>query len=201
LPDVAPALTRAHPQLTLVWREDRTVNLVQAIKEGSLDGGIMALESDIDNLEHARLGWDPFVLAVATDHRLAGSSRPVKIGVLAGAKVLLLDDGHCFRTQAWSMCAPLGATEMSFRATSLATLVQMVGHGASVTLLPSLALAVENRTRRLCVRPFAPSGPGRTLVLAWRRGAALRVALKEIASVIRRALPGRSRGRTAAQAK
>ena len=60
LPDVAPALTRAHPHLTLVWREDRTVSLVQEIKQGTLDGGIMALESDLDNLEHARLAWDPF---------------------------------------------------------------------------------------------------------------------------------------------
>ena len=67
----------------------------------------------------------------------------MKLSVLDGAKVLLLDDGHCFRAQAWSLCAPLGATEMSFRATSLATLVQMVGNGASVTLLPSLALPVE----------------------------------------------------------
>ena len=34
---------------------------------------------------------------------------------------------------------------MSFRATSLTTLVQMVGTGSSVTLLPLLALSVENR--------------------------------------------------------
>jgi LysR family hydrogen peroxide-inducible transcriptional activator len=195
LPDVVPALVRAHPGLTLVWREDRTVNLVHEIKEGTLDGGIMALESDLDTLEHARLGWDPFVLAVAAGQPLAGSTRPVKLSVLAGAKVLLLDDGHCFRTQAWSLCAPVGATEMSFRATSLATLVQMVGNDASVTVLPSLALPVENRTKRLCVRPFAPVGPGRTLVLAWRRGSALSGALKEIADVIRGALPGESRSR------
>jgi LysR family hydrogen peroxide-inducible transcriptional activator len=195
LPDVAPALTDAYPHLTLVWREDRTANLVQQVKEGALDGGIMALESDIDTLEYARLAWDPFVLAVAAGQPLAGSTRPVKLGVLDGAKVLLLDDGHCFRAQAWSLCAPLGATEMNFRATSLATLVQMVGSGSSVTLLPSLALPVENRTQRLRVRRFAPAGPGRTLILAWRRGSALREALKEIAAVIRRALPKRTRPR------
>ena len=195
LPDVAPALARAHPDLTLVWREDRTASLVQEINRGTLDGGIMALESDIDNLEHARLAWDPFVLAVAPGQPLAGSDKPVKLSVLGGAKVLLLDDGHCFRDQAWSLCAPLGASEMSFRATSLATLVQMVGTGSSVTLLPSLALPVENRTQRLCVRPFAPAGPGRTLVLAWRRGSALRGALKEIAGIIRTALSKAPRAR------
>jgi LysR family hydrogen peroxide-inducible transcriptional activator len=188
LPDIAPALTRAHPDLTLVWREDRTASLVQEINRGTLDGGIMALESDIDNLEHARLAWDPFVLAVAPGQPLASSGKPVKLSALDGSKVLLLDDGHCFRDQAWSLCAALGASEMSFRATSLATLVQMVGTGASVTLLPSLALPVENRTQRLCVRRFVPAGPGRTIVLAWRRSSARRAALEEIAGIIRLAL-------------
>lgn len=193
LPDVAPAITRAHPHLTLVWREDRTASLVLEIQRGTLDGGIVALESDIDNLEHARLAWDPFVLAVAPGQPLAGSGKPIKLSALDGAKVLLLDDGHCFRDQAWSLCAPLGASEMSFRATSLATLVQMVGTGASVTLLPSLALAVENRRHRLHVRPFAPAGPGRTLVLAWRRGSALRDAFTEVAGIIRAALAPKQR--------
>jgi LysR family transcriptional regulator, hydrogen peroxide-inducible genes activator len=112
----------------------------------------------------------------------------VKLSALADTKVLLLDDGHCFRDQAWGLCAGLGASEMSFRATSLATLVQMVGTGSSVTLLPSLALPVENRKHRLCVRPFAPAGPGRTIVLVWRRSSALREALKDVAGIIRTAI-------------
>jgi LysR family hydrogen peroxide-inducible transcriptional activator len=193
LPDLTPALQEAYPDLTLFWREDRTASLVQQIKEGTLDGGIVALESEIDPLEHARLTWDPFVLAVAPGHRLAASEKPVTLHALAGANVLLLDDGHCFRDQTLSLCASLGATEMSFRATSLATLVQMVGAGSSVTVLPSLALAVENRTHRLCVRPFTPAGPGRTLVLAWRRESALRHVLKELAGTIRTTLGKRSR--------
>jgi LysR family hydrogen peroxide-inducible transcriptional activator len=196
LPQVAAALAEAYPHLTIVWREDRTASLVQQIKEGALDGAIVALESDLDHLEHATLGWDPFVLAAAPGHPFARSAKPVKLSDLAGANVLLLDDGHCFRDQAWSLCAPRGAHEMSFRATSLATLVQMVGSGSSVTLLPSLALPVENRTNRLVVRPFVPAGPGRTLTLAWRRESALGEALKGVGDTIRKALSKVSRPRT-----
>ncbi|MEQ1871847.1 MAG: LysR substrate-binding domain-containing protein [Vicinamibacterales bacterium] len=188
LPDITAILAHVYPQLTLVWREDRTLNLVQQIKDGTLDGGILALESDIDHLEHVPLAWDPFVLAAAPGHPLAVSDKPVSLSALTDANVLLLDDGHCFRDQAWSLCAPRGAKEMSFRATSLATLVQMVGTGSSVTLLPSLALPVENRAHRLRVRSFAPPGPGRTLVLAWRRESALGTALKDVAGTIRLAL-------------
>ncbi len=188
LPKVAPALTQAYPNLTVVWREDRTPGIVQLIKQGDLDGGILALESDLEGLDHVKLGWDPFVLASAPGHPLGCSQKPVALGALDGAKVLLLDDGHCFRDQAWSLCAVHGAREMNYRATSLATLVQMVSSGSSVTLLPALSLPVENRNHQLCVRPFTPRGPGRTLVLAWRRGSALRTAFDAVANIIRTAL-------------
>jgi LysR family hydrogen peroxide-inducible transcriptional activator len=49
---------------------------------------------------------------------------------------------------------------------SLATLVQMVSASGGVTLLPSIALPVENRRGQLTVRPFADPGPGRTRTLA-----------------------------------
>ena len=188
LPKVAPALTHAYPDLTVVWREDRTPGIVHLIKQGDLDAGILALESDLEGLEHIKLGWDPFVLAAAPGHPLASSQKPGALDALDGTRVLLLDDGHCFRDQAWSLCALHGAREMNYRATSLATLVQMVSSGTSVTLLPALSLPVENRNHQLCVRPFTPRGPGRTIVLAWRRESALRTALEAVGATIRAAL-------------
>ena len=140
---------------------------------------------------HATLGWDPFLLAAAPDHPLARGKKRVTPDVLDGARVLLLDDGHCFRDQALELCARAGARETGFRATSLATLVQMASACGGVTLLPSIALAVENRRGQLTVRPFAKPGPGRTLALAWRRGSALRAPLASIAETIRQALSGR----------
>jgi hypothetical protein len=56
-----------------------------------------------------------------------------------------------------------GAREADYRETSLATLVQMASAGRGVTLLPSIALPVENRRGQLIVRPFAPPAPGRTI--------------------------------------
>ncbi len=109
--------------------------------------------------------------------------------VLRKAHVLLLDDGHCLREQALRLCKRSGAHEESFRATSLSTLVQMVSASDSVTLLPSLALPVENRRGQLRTRRFVAPEPGRTLVLAWRRGSAVATPLAAIA----RAIAGRTR--------
>lgn len=188
LPDLTPALARAFPDLTLLWTEERTSTLVEKIHEGALDGAILALEADIGHCEYARLGRDPFVLAASPTHPLMKNRKAATLQELNGTALLLLDDGHCFRDQVASLCPQTGAEQMSFRATSLSTLVQMASAGTGVTLLPLLAVSVENRRSQLRVRTFAPPGPGRTLVLAWRRGSALRPALSRVADTMRTTL-------------
>lgn len=192
LPEITPALSQAFPDLTIVWSEERTQQLVRQVKEGTLDGAILALEADVGDLEHAELGHDAFVLAAAPDHPAVQSEKPATPEALRGATVLLLEDGHCFRDQALSLCGGAGVREVGYRATSLSTLVQMVSASSGVTLLPSLALPVENRRGQLRVRSFALPGPGRTLALAWRRGSAVRTALEHVAGTIRTTLTQRA---------
>jgi len=180
LPEVAPALRRRYPKLTLLWTEDKTEVLVQRVARAELDAAILALEADIGELETKVLGQDPFVFAAPAGHPLAASHKPIRAEDLEGESVLLLDDGHCFRKQVLSFCSRAGADEAGYRATSLATLVQMTAGGVGVTLLPSLALPVENRHKVLHVRGFVPKVPSRTLALCWRRGSALTATLGSV---------------------
>lgn len=187
LPELAPALRTALPRLRALWVEDKTDALVRLLAAGELDGALVALEAALPDLEHEPLGSDPFVLAVPPGHALARGRGPVRLDALDGEPVLLLDDGHCLRDQALSVCAKAGAQELALRATSLPTLVQMVAGGAGVTLLPRMAVALENRRGGLCVRRFAAPVPARTLALAWRRGSSLARTLRPVAEVLRRA--------------
>jgi LysR family hydrogen peroxide-inducible transcriptional activator len=195
LPDVAPALARRFPRLTVLWSEERTGLLLKRLDEAALDAAIVAAGDDVAHLEQVRLAEDPFVLAAAPDQPLVHASAPVRPGELRGADVLLLEDGHCFRDQALALCDRVGASEIGFRATSLSTLVQMVSANGGLTLLPSLALPVENRRAQLKVRPFPRGGPSRTIVLAWRRGSALGPALRQVADTIRKTLASIGRNR------
>ena len=185
LPRVDPALRAAFGRLELFWREDRTAGLVRAIDTGEVDAGIVALEADLGDLDHLELGRDAFVLALPPGHPLARERVPVAIDALAGERVLLLDDGHCFRDQALALCSATGAVEQGFRATSLSTLAQMVAGGLGVTLLPEMAVEIESRHRRLRIRRFAEPVPSRTIVLAFRRRSALAEALGRLAEVAR----------------
>jgi LysR family hydrogen peroxide-inducible transcriptional activator len=173
LPEAAPALRARYPKLRIVWVEEKTPALRARLESGELDGLIVARESALGDVAEEPIGSDPFVLATPLGHPLARTKKPLRMDALTDEAVMLLEDGHCFRDQVLALCARSGVAENELRATSLATLVQMVAGGAGVTLLPSLALEAENRGGALALRELAAPKPARTLVLAWRTTAPL----------------------------
>lgn len=181
LPELTPRMRARFPRLTALWTEDKTPVLAARLAAGTLDAAILALEADLGEVEHAVLGIDPFVLAVPADHALAAETGAVEEETLAEERVLLLDEGHCFRTQALAWCRHADVQELAYRATSLGTLTQMVAGGAGVTLLPKMAVATELQRASLCVRPIAEPAPYRTIVLAWRTRSPLAEALQTLA--------------------
>jgi LysR family hydrogen peroxide-inducible transcriptional activator len=189
LPELVPALKARYPRLSLRLREEKTEVLVRSLAEGRLEAALLALVEDTDELEHEVVAEDPFVVAAAPGHPLE-RKEVVRLRDLDEEDVLLLDDGHCFRGQALALCTRVGAKEVDFRATSLTTLAQMVMGGGAITLLPSLAVPLENRHEQLVVRPLAPPAPSRTLALVWRRGFPHAQALRELAGTLRASWPG-----------
>jgi LysR family hydrogen peroxide-inducible transcriptional activator len=186
LPELGPALRKQYPKLQLVWSEEKTPQLVDKLARAELDAALVALEAEgVSDFPRAIIGQDPFVFAAPSQHPLAGGKGPVRTEQLEGEQVLLLDDGHCFREQALSFCTRAGAEAADYRATSLSTLVQMAANGGGVTLLPSVAVELENRRHSLRVRPFAAKAPGRTLVLVWRKNSALETVIRALAESFR----------------
>lgn len=177
IPTIAPyimphavKLFREHfPKLELFFKEEQTSRLLDLLQDGKLDVLLLALEADLGEVETEAAFQDPFVFAAWSEHPLA-RQRSIHEQDLTGEKVLLLEDGHCLKDQAWAICRARGAKEMvDFRATSLSTLAQMVSTGVGVTLLPALSLATETQLPGLIVRPFLKPVPFRTVGLAWRK--------------------------------
>src|SRR4051812_13615360 len=144
LPRLMPALRSAFPKLRLYLREDTTARLVDRLESHRLDPLLLALPCDCGAAPSIPIARDPFIVALPPDHRLAGE-REIGVAALATERLLLLEDGHCLRDQALSVCGLLagerGEEDDGFAATSLHTLVQMVAGGLGVTLLPQLAIS------------------------------------------------------------
>jgi LysR family hydrogen peroxide-inducible transcriptional activator len=189
LPAVAPVLRKQFPRLTLRWLEDKTEVLARELARGVLDAALVALEADLGDVESVVLADDPFFLVTPKDHPLGLKKGDATPSELRGQDVLLLDEGHCFREQALSLCAKARAHELEFRATSLPTLTQMIASGAGVTLLPALAVATEAKRSDLRMRPFAAPAPKRTLVLIWRKRSPFSGAFQQVAGAMKEAWP------------
>jgi LysR family transcriptional regulator, hydrogen peroxide-inducible genes activator len=102
-------------------------------------------------------------------------------------RLLLLEEGHCFRDQALSFCNRQSATPREvLDASSLSTLVQMVSAGMGVTLIPEMAVAVETRSGAVSVARFADPQPARTIGMIWRKTSPLAGQLLQLADLVRR---------------
>jgi LysR family transcriptional regulator, hydrogen peroxide-inducible genes activator len=173
LPHIAPPLRQRFPRLKLLLVEHQTHKLVELIKSGELDVGILALPVPADRLMTRALYAESFQVALPAEHRLA-KKRRLKLEDLDGETVLLLEDGHCLRDQALEACHLARIREApDFRATSLETLRQMVAAGVGITLLPTLAVNPQgSRAPGMAVRRLEDPEPTRTIAAAWRPGCA-----------------------------
>lgn len=192
LPHVVPHLHHRFPKLELLLVEEKTEVVLERLRDGQLDAVIVALPVADEQLHQELLFSEDFVLAVPSDHRLAGTGEPVDISVLADEHVLLLEEGHCLREQALAVCRLAGAAERSgFRATSLETLRQMVAAGVGVTLLPELAVqAPVPPSPDIALLRFADPVPERRIAMLWRETSVYRDFLPKVAEVMRDLPPG-----------
>ena len=175
LPRALPILRDRFPALRLYLREDQTPRLVASLKEGALDAALIALPYDTSGLETARVSDDELLAAAPMGHRIT-TAATVEASDLEGEELILLEDGHCLRDHALAACRfdppRAGANDETFAATSLHTLVQMVGSGLGVSLVPAMAVeAGLARAAGVSVRPMQ-EGASRQIVVAWRKGSA-----------------------------
>lgn len=188
LGDFVPAVVQSHAEATLRFEELTTRELLASLRAGSIDVAVCALPVDGNDLVSAPILRDEFLLAISTTSELARSTTPVPVSVLRRLDVLLLDDGHCLRDQALDVCAAVTAHPTDLRATSLATLVQMVAAGVGATLLPVSAASVEARPGNgITVRRFTKA-PSRTLAMVWRASSPRDSLYRAIASDFTRRL-------------
>lgn len=190
LPRLMRELAGRFPDLDLRPREAVTPKLVRDLHEGRLDLAMLALPvSEPSLVEHA-LFDEEFLLV----RHVAAAALPIPpLTELPQAPLLLLEEGHCFRDQAIAVCklAPGAAGERSgeiMEGSSLSTLVQMVGAGIGVTLIPEMAAEVEGRSAPVVLHRLPAPRPGRRIGLVWRRSNPLSDRYGEMAEALRAAL-------------
>lgn len=192
LPRVMQKIRNALPKLGLMLYEHQTEALLNRLRDGEIDMGIIALPAAQDGFESRELYREAFTVALPHSHPLS-MKETIKVQDLKGQTLLLLEDGHCLRDQALEVCSRVDVREAEdFRATSLETLRQMVVAGLGITLLPELAVESPFGSQRgLTVRQFTKPAPTRTVGAVWRKSSTRAQAIGAVCDVVDTVMSGR----------
>ena len=183
LPTIIGNLMRLNADLDLQLRETITPKLLTELAEGRLDTAIVALPISEPSLTEVLLFSEDFVLIRPAEDE--GKPVPSRER-LREMRLLLLEEGHCFRDQALSFCNMSAAPPRELLdGSSLSTLVQMVSAGIGVTLIPEMAMAVETRSASVSVARFGDPKPQRSVGMVWRKTSPLAKQLLQVAELVR----------------
>ncbi len=180
---IAKDLTMYFKGLNLKMREAITSKLIGAVVDGELDTAIVALPTSEHRLRELELFRENFLLV----RPKADAKKPVpRPEMLKEMRLLLLEEGHCFRDQALTFCK-MGSsnTQNVMDGNSLTTLVQMVAAGFGVTLIPEMAAEFEGRIPNISIAKFHKNPPKRKIGMVWRRNSPLQDKYIEIAQIVK----------------
>lgn len=183
LPRIIGDLSRLYPDLDIRVRETVTPKLIEELSEGRLDAAIVALPVSEPAFTEVPLFSEDFVLVRPGED--AGKPVPSPES-LREMRLLLLEEGHCFRDQALSFCSMSSARPREILdGSSLSTLVQMVGAGIGLTLIPEMAVPVETRSANVSLARFPDPKPSRRIGMIWRKSSPLAPDLERLSEVVR----------------
>ncbi len=182
LPRLYGNLAASHPDLDMHVKETQTEKLITELIAGRLDTAILALPISEPALTETPLFSEKFVLV----RNARDANKPVPDSTtLREMRLLLLEEGHCFRDQALSFCGMRSTVAREgMEGSSLSTLVQMVGAGIGVTLIPEMAVPVETRSAEVSIARFTDPQPERQIGMVWRKTSPLSDQLRKIADVV-----------------
>lgn len=194
LPMFLKSFIKKYPDVNLIIKEQNTDQLIESLKEGSIDAAIAATPLEIEDLEERPLYYEPFVGYVPKNHRLA-SVKELTEEDIDLSEILLLKDGHCFRDGILNLCQAnkkLDLSHFQIQSGSFETLLNLSDEGLGMTLLPYLNSLALDPSKKSALKHFKSPSPAREVSLIYHKRALkiqITEALKEtISNIIRGAI-------------
>jgi LysR family hydrogen peroxide-inducible transcriptional activator len=202
LPPALRALRAAFPDCTVTVREDLTERLADAIADNEIDCAIISPPFTHELLEVETIAEEELVACVHRGHAAARTNRRFRAADVSGQPTITLEEMHCLGRQIQGFCLSRQvAPRVVCRTTQLATIVELVGSGVGISIVPEMTAAAH--TGRSCqfIR-FAGEAPTRQVGIAWRRDRSRSLLARQFVELVtaqlgdgRHALPEQGRQR------
>ncbi len=191
-PQILDPIIEAYPNLRINLVEEKTAVLIERLKNGTLDCAFLSGPIAEDTLEHQTLFTEEFLLGISPAHPLA-KYKIIDLAKLTNERLLLLEEGHCLRGQALDYCATANIGEaLNFRASSMATLLQMISMGRAISFIPTCVARCNPNLHYLKLKG---GGITRTIALYWRRSSVRKNLMLELVDDVLRNQTDRPRKR------
>jgi len=174
-PDLLPlfllSFANAFPKIRMVVQEMTTAEIQKALKNRTLDVGILAIPLVDDELIELDLYSEPFL---AYDWSSEKTRATTSVQTLDFSKLWLLEEGHCLRTQVQQICELSNdsgekSINIEFKAGSLGSLLRFTKANKGVTILPYLSAMELSQKDQQKLIPFESPVPARSVGLVTHR--------------------------------
>ncbi|HXB43629.1 MAG TPA: LysR substrate-binding domain-containing protein, partial [Puia sp.] len=192
LPLFVQSFTNKYPQVKLVVNEIMTENIIQRLREGSIDAGLLVTPLQEKGIREHVLFYEELVAYVSKKNGVFKKNYLLAQDIDPN-KLWLLEEGHCFRSQIVNLCelrkASKEGSHFEYEAGSIETLRRMVEINDGITILPELATTHLTKAQSQMIRRFKGPPPMREVSLIVHRDFVKQRLMQVLKQEITNAIP------------
>jgi LysR family transcriptional regulator, hydrogen peroxide-inducible genes activator len=192
LPLFLKSFTSKYQGLKVFVKELFTEEIVNELKKGALDIGLLATPLNEKLITERKLFYEEFFMYASESEHLPEKKLflPKEIHL---DRLWLLEEGHCLRSQVLNLCAMKQSVNIKdnlhYEAGSIETLIHLVDRQEGITIVPRLALYRMTASQKKKLREFAAPKPVREISLVYENGFPRKKILDILEKEITGALP------------
>ncbi|GAB3920380.1 hydrogen peroxide-inducible genes activator [Mucilaginibacter myungsuensis] len=198
LPRIITKFIEKYPLVKLVVWEQTTEQIIQQLKLGLIDCGLLSTPLHEAGLTEIPVFYENFVAYTSKSSKL-NKKKNISPEDIDLEEIWILNEGHCMREQVLNICQRRRSTQnfqhFEYNTGSVETLKRMVDQNNGATILPELALSELSEKQLDRVRYFKSPEPAREVSLVIQRNFLKRRMIEALKNEIIDFVPKRMRSR------
>ncbi|HTH83550.1 MAG TPA: LysR substrate-binding domain-containing protein [Mucilaginibacter sp.] len=198
LPKILHGFIEKYPQVKLIVWEQTTEQIIQQLKLGTIDCGLLSTPLHESSLIEIPVFYENFVAYVSKNSKLS-KKKNISPDDIDMEEIWVLNEGHCMREQVLNICQRRKSTQgfqhFEYNTGSVETLKRMVDQNNGATILPELALAELTDKQLDKVRHFKSPEPAREVSLVIQRNYLKRRMIEALKNEILEFVPKRMKNK------
>jgi LysR family hydrogen peroxide-inducible transcriptional activator len=189
LPQFLPLFMEENPKVHLKIQELQTSQIISQLENGIIDIGLLVTPLQEPHIREIPVYYEPFLLYLPKNHHLQKEKLMVADD-LDPSDVLVLDEGHCFREQALSICKSAknnSSIGFDYQSGSIEALKSLVRNGVGYTLVPELSVVNERDSGHL--KRFSKPEPVREVSIVVHNSYIKESVITRLKATIQKVIP------------